>query len=100
MRGEQRPSDPDPNPSPSPSPSPLTLTTHHSTSTLPLTPTPHPHPHQELEDKKNQGAGTRQAKTEWKERGDQQEMRRLGKAKSSRSAIHAHRDESKQIQAS
>eukprot|EP00964_Phaeocystis_antarctica_P025023 scaffold14029_cov46-Phaeocystis_antarctica.AAC.3 len=55
---------------------------------------------QELEDKKNQGAGTRQAKTEWKERGDQQEMRRLGKAKSSRSAIHAHRDESKQIQAS
>ena len=27
-------------------------------------------------------------------------MRRLGKAKSSRSAIHAHRDESKQIQAS
>ena len=55
---------------------------------------------QELGDKKNQGAGTRQAKTEWKERSDQEEMRRLGKAKSSRSAIHAHRDESKHIQAS
>ena len=54
---------------------------------------------QELEDKKNQGAGTRQAKTEWKARGIGQERRRMGKAKESRSSIQAHREESKVIQA-
>ena len=53
---------------------------------------------QELEDKKNQGAGTRQAKIEWKERGDQQEMRRLGRVKSQRDAILNGKNEARQIQ--